>query len=224
MVGQWYVSLGRWFSVPVLAHWSILLSLPYYVWRNHGLRGGLIVFCAYALLLLVHELGHAAVCRWRRVPVRGIELLLFHGLCRHAAPRREWDSVLIAWGGVAAQMVVVALTLGLIRGLQWAPLETQWWAIPLARYFIDINLITAAFNLLPIPPLDGAIAWRALPLGWSWLRGKWRKAETKPVGPQFRTREELEAEAQRVASNVVVDMKAYAARRQKRRNILRWPR
>lgn len=224
MVRQWYVPLGRWFGVPVLGHLSILLSLPYYIWRHHSLRAGVIVFCAYALLLLIHELGHAAVCRWHRVRVTGIELLLFHGRCLHSAPRREWDSVLIAWGGVGAQLVVVGLTWALIRGLRWAPFETQIWAIPLAGYFIDINLITVAFNLLPVPPLDGAIAWRVLPLGWNWIRSKWRKNEPKLIGPQFRTREELEAEAEKIAANVVVDMKAYAKRRQKRRNLLRWPR
>jgi Zn-dependent protease len=223
MVRQWYLSLGRWFGVPMLAHLSILLSLPYYVWRNHSLRSGLIVFVAYLLLLLVHELGHAAVCKWRRVKVHGIDLLLFHGRCVHATPWHERDAVLIAWGGVAAQLVVAALCWGLIGLLRFAPFETQMWAIPLTGYFIGINLYTVVFNLLPIEPLDGALAWRAVPLTWSWLNARWGKPKPLSSGPQFRTREELEAEAEKIAANVVVDMKAYAARRQKQRK-WRWPR
>lgn len=222
MVRQWYLPLGRWFGVPMLVHLSILFSLPYYVWRHHSLRSGLIVFAAYLVLLLVHELGHAAVCRWRRVKVHGIDLLLFHGRCVHATPWHERDAVLIAWGGVAAQMVVVVVCWGLIWLLRLAPLRTQMWAIPLTDYFIGINLFTAFFNLLPIEPLDGVRAWRAVPLIWSWLQDKWRKPPAVSSGPQFRTREELEAEAEKIAANVVVDMKAYAARRQKQRK-WRWP-
>ena len=168
-------------------------------------------------------MGHAAVSRWRHVRVHGIELLLFHGRCRHALPRRQSDDVLIAWGGVAAQFVVLLLTWGVsVLLLHYAPPQMRWWALSTANLFAEVNIFTMLFNLLPIEPLDGAKAWRAIPLLYRRLRQSARKPSSGLNGPRFRTREEIEEEAQTLAANVVTDLRAYAERRQKRRRWSRW--
>ena len=47
--------------------------------------------------------------------------------------------------------------------LQLAPrLFTGWFGNPLGRALIRMNIVMALFNLLPIPPLDGAEAWQLL--------------------------------------------------------------
>ena len=88
--------LGRWRGVPILLHWTVLIGLPWFAYQTKSVGGTAISFAAFFVLLVVHELGHAAVATWRRVDVHRIELLFLHGLCVHDQPYDEQDDVLIA--------------------------------------------------------------------------------------------------------------------------------
>src|SRR5690349_17357044 len=103
--------LLNWRGVPVVLSWTVFLALPYFYYRQRALLGMAIAFACFFFLMLIHELGHAAVARWRRVRVLEIQLYVVHGLCRHEAPDREIDDIWIAWGGVAAQAVVLLIAL-----------------------------------------------------------------------------------------------------------------
>ena len=50
----------------------------------------------------------------------------------------------------------------------WPPLYYMVLQPPLT-VFITVNIVIAVLNLLPIAPLDGARAWRAVPLLLHWL-------------------------------------------------------
>ena len=101
--------LGQWRGVPISAHWTVLIGLPWFYYETRSLAGTAIAFVAFCFLILAHELGHAAVARWRRVEVESIRLFFIHGTCATAEPHYELDDVLIAWGGVAAQFVVLVI-------------------------------------------------------------------------------------------------------------------
>jgi hypothetical protein len=79
---------------------------------------------------------------------------------------------LIAWGGILAQALVVLVTWGitLIFGSPTTP-----HAQAVVQALIEINLWVMALNLLPIPPLDGAIAWSL----FGHLGDSWRLAERR---------------------------------------------
>ena len=155
--------LGRWRGVPISLHWSVFIGIVWFYYQSGSLVSTSIAFGAFFLLLLAHELGHAAVAQWRNVEVNGIELFVLHGICRTEEPYYELDDVLIAWGGVAAQFVVLLVALG--ADLFFAPSFYTYRLIsPLLSVFIEANIVIMLVNLIPVAPLDGATAWRALPL------------------------------------------------------------
>lgn len=164
--------LWSWRGVDIWAHWSILLGLPWMYYRTRSIEATLLCTLGFFVLLFAHELGHAVVAHWRRVPVHYIRLFIFHGYCVHDQPWREKDEVWIAWGGVAAQSLFVLPAWLAGRALAAAAPEAWFHLWPLLNVFVEVNLFMIVFNLLPIAPLDGARAWRVLPLLRDWVRSK----------------------------------------------------
>lgn len=126
------------------------------------------------LLVLFHELGHAALMRLYAVRVTGILLHGAGGECSGRGAPTPLQRAQIAWGGVLAQCLVwaiVALTAGKPRDPFIA--EVIW-------VFTVANPALIVLNLLPVPPLDGALAWR-LPILLS-RRGR-PPAPRSSVGP-----------------------------------------
>jgi membrane-associated protease RseP (regulator of RpoE activity) len=116
--------------------------------------------------MLAHELGHAFVARKCRLPVYSLQLYAIHGLCSYGAPRREGSDVAVAWGGVAAQAVLFIFALLLAKAFSFTGGIPHLLA-PAFDVWVPINMLVAFCNLLPIPPLDGAKAWRFIPLTFS---------------------------------------------------------
>ena len=117
-----------------------------------GVMGkGLIAFA----VVLVHELAHVAVARRLLVPVGEIELLPFGGVTRMGGdlvldPVKE---VYVACAGPASNLLMAALGMAFKNhGL---------WDEQLGPFFLQCNLLIAAFNLLPALPLDGGRIYRA---------------------------------------------------------------
>ncbi|MEW6275624.1 MAG: M50 family metallopeptidase [Bacillota bacterium] len=112
-----------------------------------GLIAFAVVFC--------HELAHAAVARRLAVPVTDVELLPFGGVTRMGGemildPAKE---SYIAVAGPASNLLMAAAGLALKNhGL---------WHDELGPFFLQCNLLIAAFNLLPALPLDGGRVYRA---------------------------------------------------------------
>ncbi len=153
MNGGW-LTLFRWRGTPVRAHWSVPLG----AWALSGFRIDPIGWFAMILVILVHEFGHAVVVRACRQRVLAIDVHGFGGLCRwqgHATPIQR---AAIAWGGVWAQMILLACAFAYFA---WRIPESHAEA-SFERAFIEGNLWIIALNLLPFPPLDGSEAW-ALP-------------------------------------------------------------
>lgn len=145
-----YLRLGRVKGVPVRVHWTTPIGALIF--------GGFspVFWFAFFVLVLLHEAGHAVLVRRYGHRVTAIDVTGFGGLCRWQGAATRDERAVIAWGGVAAQAVLLVITLGLVLAFGYptfGPLRT------LASAFISTNLFLIALNLLPFRPLDGAEAW-----------------------------------------------------------------
>lgn len=152
-----------WFFVLALVTWSYgsgLTEFPELTgvmpWLL-GLVTALLLFSS----VLAHELGHSFVAIAQGIPVKSITLFIFGGL---ATLEKESETPLQAFLVAIAGPVVSLLLFGLLTVVvSTAPLTTPLQAIiSLVAY---INLILAAFNMIPGLPLDGgnvlkAIVWK----------------------------------------------------------------
>ncbi|MCF8474472.1 MAG: site-2 protease family protein [Emcibacter sp.] len=68
-------------------------------------------------------------------------------------PRR--DMVLVALAGPAANIILVIFAATLLHLVSFLPDMAGQWLVGNIIFAIKINAILAAFNMLPIPPLDG---------------------------------------------------------------------
>lgn len=134
------------------AHWTLPLALVLAGISHGGLAGVLLSVLLFASIL-AHELGHSVVARARGVPIAGIDLHLFGGVAKMAAPPRSpSDEIAIALAGPAVSLLLGGAALGLHAAL---PLSLLMW-------LGGANLMLGLFNLLPALPLDGGRVLRAL--------------------------------------------------------------
>ena len=159
-----FFPLGRLFGVAMRWHWTVPLGAL--VLTRFRIEPG--AWLGYLLVIIVHELGHAFLVKRLRFSVTGIDLLGFGGECRWRGDASELERAWIAWGGVLAQAALLLAAL-LVRAI-WGVPNVPWLA-GVAHGLIDLNLWIIVINLLPIPPLDGARAWRLFPelsaQGWT---------------------------------------------------------
>jgi Zn-dependent protease len=170
-----YVTLGRWAGARVRAHWS--LPIGAFVFGQLRFVPGF--WLGFFLIILIHEMGHAAIVRLCRYRVVSIDVHGLGGQCCWDGQITSFNEALIAWGGVWAQALAFAAALGAVALL--GPPETAFGAELLSAFTFS-NLWLMALNLIPAPPLDGARAWR-LPRLWlerRRLRVRRRPAPTPP--------------------------------------------
>ncbi len=173
----WFLVLGRWRGAPVRVH----LLAPLFALLVPGRSISLGTVTGFLLLVLAHEFGHALLVRAVGASVYRIDLLPWGGECEHSQTGSELKDSIIAWGGVLAQ---AALMIPAERMLPFAPgtgfMGDFLWSLTAA------NFMLAAFNLIPVPPLDGSKAWRLLGLGPMWAFNrlqKWRRRRLLRVVP-----------------------------------------
>lgn len=200
-------NLGRWGRIPVAMHWTVLLAFAWMYLFFWSLPLALVAAAAFFVLLIVHEMGHVAVLRARKIPVVGITLFGVHGRTDHgyASPR---DEMIVAWGGVGAQLVLLALAVAV--QLAVAPRLPLWatayvWS-PVLMVFTELNIFVMVIALLPIGPFDGRAAWRVFPYWRSKLRRRKRRPVAKPVEIPSLTPEqqrELEETSEKAAAELI---------------------
>jgi stage IV sporulation protein FB len=150
------ITLARYRGAPIRLHWTV----PVVALMAGGLRFAPGAWLGLVLVVLLHEMGHAF---WARRFQMDVTEILIHGLGGHCAylgtPSPKQRSI-VAWGGVMAQAVVFCVALPLSIAVP-ATSEVQR---DLYGMLISTNLYIALFNLIPIRPLDGAEAWRLVPM------------------------------------------------------------
>jgi stage IV sporulation protein FB len=147
--------------VDVYVHWSVFLIAALILMG--AVRLPLVTatgLTAYLSLLILHESGHLIVARLKGYEAFSIELYPIFGLARSEKPDSRFDLALVAWGGVLAQAVIgvpLALGVSLFGYTRCEALNAV--LVILGGY----SLCSAAFNLLPVRPLDGSVAWDLIP-------------------------------------------------------------
>ena len=160
---QNYWHLGRWGRIPVSMHWTVLIAFAWLYLFFWDLLATAIASAAFFALLVVHELGHVAILRWRKVPVERITLYGVHGETSHGWAGPD-DQILIAWGGVFAQVAVLLLALAFSLLIPWTSIPAAAIVLePMLVVFTKLNVFVLIIALLPIGPFDGRAAWAAIP-------------------------------------------------------------
>jgi Zn-dependent protease len=168
------IRIGNLFGIPFLINpsWFFILGLVTWTYGSGltefpeltGIMPWLLGLVAALLLfssVLAHELGHSFVAISQGIPVKSITLFIFGGL---ATLEKESETPLQAFLVAIAGPLVSLLLFGLFFLIAaTAPLSSPIQAIiSLVAY---INLVLAAFNMIPGLPLDGgnvlkAIVWK----------------------------------------------------------------
>jgi stage IV sporulation protein FB len=203
---QNYWQLGTWRRIPVSMHWTVLLVFAWLYLIFWSLLGTVIASAAFFSLLVAHELGHVAVLRVRKISVESIELSGLHGRTSHGWASAS-DEILVAWGGVAAQLVVLLLAVVAGYLLDFRNPVVALIAAPILFVFTKLNIFLVILALLPIGPFDGHAAWAVIP----WLRKTIRRRRQiardiklfpeKGLSPE--KRRELEESSTKAASELM---------------------
>jgi Zn-dependent protease len=192
-----WLTLGRLRGAPVRVHFTLLVGALFW----SGFRFAPAFWLGFALLIFVHELGHALFVLHFDL---GLTEIALHGAGGHCAHRRtgtQFQEAAVAWGGVLAQLTLWLATQAWLLAL--GPPRSAA-AASLVAVFGRTNLWLAAFNLIPVEPFDGARAWRLagmlvarLRTGNTGLRNPFRSRtvqdELRDI-ERLRTREETPSE------------------------------
>lgn len=151
-------------------HWTVLavaglLALMSFSSPIHAV----VSIASYLGIILLHEVGHAFMAHRLGYEVVSLRIAFLHGLCEHQASDTETDEILIAWGGILAQLAVA------VPVLLVAAVFEQYdfgYAAPAVVFLGYVNILIALVNLAPAPGLDGHTAWRAIPLFTRWLKAR----------------------------------------------------
>jgi hypothetical protein len=148
-----YVQVGSFRGAPIRLHWTV----PILCVLVGGTRLAPGAWLAAFLVVLGHELGHAALAKRYKQDVIEVMVHALGGHCMYAGEQSPWQRSVIASGGVLAQlgMFLVASAWLAIS----PPVQSQF-LMDALFVFTQINVSIALFNLVPIPPLDGAEIWK----------------------------------------------------------------
>ena len=123
--------------------------------------------------ILLHELAHGAVGRWYGVHSRGITLLAVGGRMEMGALPRPRAELLMAGAGPLANLLIAAVCAAALQ----LPRVGNSPAIGGTFAFITLaNWLLAIVNAMPVFPLDGGRAVRAL---------LWRRRRTLPAATRM---------------------------------------
>jgi Zn-dependent protease/CBS domain-containing protein len=164
-----------WFLIALLLTLSIGASFrgdqsglgahPAVLWTVAALTG--ILFFA---TLVLHELAHALAARASGLPVRSVTLFALGGVSHiDGEPERARTELLIGIVGPLTSLAIGLACLGVAAALGWSfGASPSGPVLAVLVWLGSVNLVLAAFNMLPGYPLDGG---RVLRAGLWWLTG-----------------------------------------------------
>ena len=172
--------LGSLRGVPLYVHWTMIVLLVAFTpgaiyWPEMGLS----LMASFLAVVLIHEAGHAIAARAMRCAVDSIELHPLHATTFHTEPWSQRDAALIAWAGVAAQAFVIVPSWALLAWYTEPGISPINAALGVLGPF---SALLAILNLVPLPGLDGGVAWKLFRRARRWkppstaLRGNNRHA------------------------------------------------
>jgi len=178
---------ASWIVIAVLVTWSLAAGLFPYLYPGlsrqtywvMGVVGALGLFIS----IIAHEFCHSLVARQYGMHMKGITLFIFGGVAEmEDEPPTAKAEFMMAIVGPLSSLAIGAVFYLIYR---WG--VTAGWDAPVngvLYYIFYINIILAAFNLLPAFPLDGGRVLRSILWGaWDNLRRATRVSST--IGSAF---------------------------------------
>lgn len=177
-----------WLILALLITWSLATGVfpalvedeltPAAFWVM-GAAGALGLFIS----IILHELGHSVVARRFGMQMRGITLFIFGGVAEMTdEPPSAKAEFFMAIGGPIVSVIIGIVMIG-ITGIG----VSMDWPVPVSSvtgWLGWINLLLAAFNMLPAFPLDGGRVLRAV-LWYSKNDLRWATRITSNIGAGF---------------------------------------
>lgn len=178
---------ASWLFLAVLVTWSLAAGLfpqqyegfPPATYWVMGVAGALGLFIS----IVFHELGHSLVARRFGIPIRSITLFIFGGVADMGGePPNAKSELWMALAGPATSIVLAAVFYASSVAASAADASPAVTAV--LGYLALINVILAAFNILPAFPLDGGRVLRALL--WAAKRNlRWATRISSAIGSAF---------------------------------------
>lgn len=173
---KWSWRIGRLAGIDLYIHATFVLLLAWVAFREHAygaaaIGASFVYIVALFAIVVLHELGHALTARRYGVQTRDIILLPIGGVARlERMPRDPRQELLVALAGPAVNVVIAIVLYALFRLTgSGSPSAMDLYAVDLlssTRAFVYqlviVNVMLAAFNLLPAFPMDGGRVLRAI--------------------------------------------------------------
>jgi Zn-dependent protease len=179
-----HIKLGRILGIEIGLHYSwlviaglILLSLGGHFQAVHPEWDTTVIWAAsvlttllFFIALLLHELAHSLVAISRGLPVKSITLFALGGVSQiEKEPEDAKTEFWMAIVGPLTSAAIGGVCLGIAAALGWhAWVTPQAPVLAVLVWLGYINLLLAAFNMIPGYPLDGGRVFRAIV--W-WITG-----------------------------------------------------
>ncbi len=178
---RWSVRLGTFAGIKVYVHLTFLILLAWVgfaTWQANRSAGAVVEDLAFVVALfacvVLHEYGHALTARRFGIPTRDITLLPIGGVSRlERMPDDPKQELLVAaMGPVVSVAIAGVLFLVLQATGSWGGFTAlSLLQGPFLQRLFGVNLLLAAFNLLPAFPMDGGRVLRGfLALRMDYLR------------------------------------------------------
>ncbi|MFO0588631.1 MAG: M50 family metallopeptidase [Polyangiaceae bacterium] len=201
MFDRGYFTLGRVRKAPIRIHWSAPLGAIVFTRFSFAP----LLWVGFVGLVILHELGHAAVA-WRLgYDVVAVRVHAFGGDCQWAGDPTRMEDAYVAWGGVLAQALLWVIATALIAILGF-PSSSILAALALTATSTNLNMIL--FNLIPIPPLDGHRAWPLIPMLWRARNERIEYQRARAERRKQKDREVAEANAWARTKERIAEMEA----------------
>jgi Zn-dependent protease/predicted transcriptional regulator len=154
-----------WIIIAVLVTWSLAAGFFPYLYKNlspetywvMGVVGALGLF----LSVIFHEFCHSIVARHLGLPMKGITLFIFGGVAEMGdePPNAKTEFLMAIAGPLSSLFIAGIFYLIYVGG------TSAQWPLPangVLRYLAYINVLLAAFNIIPAFPLDGGRVLRSI--------------------------------------------------------------
>ena len=166
----WSFSLGRLLGSELRVHVTFFLLLAWVgfaAYSNGGMPAAienLIFVLALFACVVAHEFGHALMARRYGIKTPDITLLPIGGLARlERMPEKPMQEVWVALAGPAVNVVIFIILMVLGAGMPLADMaRIDLTSAGLLNRLAYVNLLLAAFNMIPAFPMDGGRVFRAL--------------------------------------------------------------
>jgi Zn-dependent protease/CBS domain-containing protein len=152
-----------WFLIFILITWS--LAAGYFPVQYPGWEAWVywVTAVAAAVLLFIsvlfHELAHSLVAKSRGLPVKGITLFLLGGISNlESEPEKPGLEFAIAIVGPLSSVLLA----GIFKAVDFLGYAPAGPVKAVVDYMFMLNVLLAAFNILPGFPLDGGRVLRAI--------------------------------------------------------------